>query len=296
MRSRYARRTRRYGRRGPARRRPVRRYPLRRRAPRMSRRRILNIASQKKIDNMLPASVSTGGTITPGTFVATAGSTPVYCLFSPTQRNMAPAGITGGFTYYNSNSLRTSTTTYAKGYREKINIIYDNLSSWSWRRVVFSFKADPTLGPGSPFNISSVAGTTNNLGYQTARQLNALTTTSVSAIQDMLFRGNFNVDWLSSVTAPLDHTRVKVHSDTIKSLQSPSGTVNSYNTTRYYPLNRTLTYVDDERGVGEQPFYWASSDPKSMGDLYVLDIFLSASTTGGQLNFSPEGTYYWHER
>lgn len=255
------------------------------------------------------------GTYTQGPVTVTASVNPSYVLFSPTHRTIAPPiGQTASGTtysvgnYYNSTAQRTSRDTFSKGIRESIHIIYDNGSSWIWRRVVFSIKNNPAFLPSAPFGTVASTAAILSLGSPvveaapTIRQAATLSSTDSQVVTSILFRGLGGVDWSDPTTAPLDTTRVKIHSDSRKILQSPSGTVNSYVTKRYYPINKRLTYCDDEAGVAENQFASGVSAPYNasaaspQGDVYIFDIFVSGSITSGSLNFSPECTYYWHER
>jgi len=69
----------------------------------------------------------------------------------------------------------------------------------------------------------------------------------------------------------------------------------------WHPTRKNIVYNEDEEGGAPDAFgsYTSVIGRPGMGDLYVYDIVYnvipSASGTT-TLNFTPEGTYYWHER
>ena len=141
---------RRYGARRRPRRRPILRRSRRsyrsrprtgrrRYAGRTSRRRILNITSVKKRDNML-CMVATPGQARPNIGPITTQS-GFASLFIPTARWLAPANDMG-------QSMRQRETTYAVGYKERLQIDISGGGVWKWRRVVFAYKGGETLWQG----------------------------------------------------------------------------------------------------------------------------------------------------
>ncbi len=137
-------RTRRSGRR-PARATRYRRksgyYPrIRVRRRPMTKRRILNVTSKKKQDNMLPyvqnaqgAGQALGPIVIPSTGVTS-------FIFSPTARNYDPIGDT--------TSTRNSQTIFARGFKEKISMRMSDGTAWRWRRIIFAAKG---LAQSAPF-------------------------------------------------------------------------------------------------------------------------------------------------
>lgn len=261
----------------------------------MSRRAILNITSDKKQDNMMSATVS-GGVINIAELNLTASNTVVGTLFSPTQRVSSQNAI-GSF---DPRADRNSSDTFAKGYKESVRIAIGGNSGWMWRRIVFETKSDPVTGPVSPFNAASA--TSSVTGY--VRLVNQLTTTGMAACTQLLLKGDIGFDWHNPFEAKVDNERVKIHSDRVFTINNPTGftTANQRfvkNYKFYNGLNKTLIYNDEESGKSELPQNWASSNRRSMGDLYVFDMFFcvaGASDVDARLTFTPQGTYYWHEK
>lgn len=302
LRSRYSRRTRRYGRRN-LRTRPYRSRVSRRRLPprrRMTRRSVLNLTSQKKADAMAPANaVTAAGVITTGGQNILSGASPTYILFSPTARIQSSPGLVNNQSM-NPSALRTSERTYAKGISETVRLTWDNGTSWVWRRIVFSCKTDPSLvNVGGFFNgSSSVASISNSAVPQTARIVIPQNSTDVSTTIGLVYQGRAQEDTYDAATAPIDRERVRVHYDRTRVLNCPSGTATSRIIKMYLPLNKGLYYNDDERGVGEGTTSWTASGSSPLGDVYIWDMFESATAPGtaATLTFNPECRYYWHER
>ena len=78
-----------------------------------------------------------------------------------------------------------------------------------------------------------------------------------------------------------------------------------YSRKLWHPVNRNITYVQDEDGgdkmVPTATNGWATRSPQSGGNVYVMDIFHTGQ--GGNPaadvkcgEFSLESTVYWHER
>lgn len=303
MRSRYRRSTRRYGR-------PTRRYRRttgrttrvvrRRPRPRMTRRSILNTVSQKKSDTMAPASnVTVAGVITIAPILINSSAAPIGILFSPTQRIQSSPGLTNNQSF-NPSAIRSSQRIYAKGFTEIIRLIWDNGTSWTWRRIVFSCKSDPALifPSGAISTTSSVAQITGGGIPQTARVVLAQGTTDFQTTSNVVFKGRVNEDTNDACTAPLDRERIRVHYDRTSVLNCPSGSPTSRRVKMYIPLNKSIYYNDDERGVGEGQTSYTASGSSPLGDVYIWDIFESATNPGtaAVLNFNPECRFYWHER
>ena len=75
----------------------------------MTRRRILNVTSRKKVDTMLPIVVTEDVTITPGPFNA---ASPLTCLFIPNARTTR--------TSITNPAVRNASDIFAVGYKEKV--------------------------------------------------------------------------------------------------------------------------------------------------------------------------------
>lgn len=263
----------------------------------MSRRRILNITSQKKQDSMVPASVTGAGVITAlvnGATVLSSATSNLF-LFSPTHRIQSSPGLSNNFSF-NPSAQRTSQTTFARGIKETVRLTWDNGTSWWYRRIVFQLRQDPGIVAPTGYGPVSVAQISASAVPQTARVTMQNPTPGV--VQALIFKGVPGTDWNDDITAPVDHQRNRVMYDRTFSMNCPSGTVTNRTFKFYHPLNKTIIYNDDENntGIGQTGYSATSSSP--LGDIYILDVFKSASNPGtaAQLLFTPECTYYWHER
>lgn len=288
-------------RRNPIRRRTITRTRrVRTRRPRrsmISRRRILNVSSTKKQDAMMPwssnrndtPSYTSGPILFDRTLSFNANRTMV---FVPTARDRTIAGTSDP----NSEARRTATSTYARGYAERVTISTNSGLPWRWRRIVFMFKGT-----------SLIADNADQFYYERTTQgmsrLQIPTKTANDVTMDQtIFQGSLDVDWASRMDAPLDRTRIKVVSDVTRTFNpgNQTGTSRTFNT--FYPINHTLIYNDDEYGNDTLDVYFSSTHPASCGDMYIVDYFSSMAlpepllSGTSQIAVQCEGRYYWHER
>lgn len=302
-RSRRSARTRRYPRRyrkAPAkRRRQTRRMPARR----VTRRRILNVSSIKKRDNMMPAVISPGEAApTLGPITTSTGFTSLYI---PTARTLAPANDMG-------ESMRQRQTTYSVGYKERVQVDIIGGGVWKWRRVVFAYKGGESLWTGpnpgewtEPFYSKSVKPDPDDplpLAPDMVRLIGQPTSAQASRIRDLLWDGQQGVDWASEYTAKVDTTRVRLLSDKTYVFNPGNESGMSRTFRLWYPIRHNIVYDDDEWGASA----FGLGSPISVqskigfGDVYVYDIAYcvvpSSGSVTAQMQFLPEGTYYWHER
>lgn len=246
--------------------------------------------------NMFDTNVSTGGPSISGTdrfwifgFVATARS------------NNAD---TSGNGVIFDQPTRTQTSCYMRGLKERLHIETNNGHSWLWRRICFTFVGQEMLK-------SETTGATGTLwqdttsGYHRAwTQLrpsaNADTTQIFSQMVDLLFRGNIGDDWDDFITAKVDPLRVRLYSDKTIKLRSGNDNGVSRKINRWYPMNKTLIYNDDERGGRMAQTELSVNNRGSMGDYYVIDIFdygVGTDPSGAdQLVMRGDSSLYWHER
>ena len=187
-------RTRRLSRRAPrkSRRRRIRRA--------MSSRRILNVTSRKKVDNMMPIVVDEESAVTVGPFTS---PSPLLCVFVPNARTTR--------TPITNPAVRNSSDIFAVGYKEKVRLDVQGGGTFMWRRIVFMLKGDDLRR----FMDSSDAGNIpNQLFDQTTeggcrRVIGPLlgVTNAQEELQKYVFRGQENVDWADQFTAPIDTRR-----------------------------------------------------------------------------------------
>lgn len=260
------------------------------------------MTSVKKRDNMLPMVAAAGATRPElGPITTSAGFTS---LFVPTARYLAP-GVDQGM------SMRQRQTTFAVGYKERLQIDVSGGGVWKWRRIVFAYKGGDSLWAGSfpgewtePFYSKAFKrepGDPTPLAPDMVRLIAQPTKDQAIAIRQLIWDGAEGVDWSSEFTAKIDTKRVRLLSDKTYTFNpgNESGISRTYNL--WYPLRKNVVYDEPEYGGisfgGGSPISVQSK--LGLGDVYVYDIVentvQSKDKTGG-LRFSPEGTYYWHER
>lgn len=272
-------------------------------AKRYSRRRILNVSSIKKRDNMMPGVQSPGesrpvlGPITTdGTFRS---------LFIPTARTLAPGNDEG-------ESMRQRQTTFAVGYKERVQVDIQGGGVWKWRRIVFAYKGGETLWTGEfpgewtePYFSKSVKPDPDDplpIAPDMVRLIGLLHSAQANKLRDLLWDGHEGVDWLSEFTAKVDTKRVHLMSDKtyVFNPGNESGQTRAFRF--WYPIKKNIVYNDEEWGSNA----FGLGSPISVqsrvgfGDVYIYDVVQNLVPSAGgvtaQLRFSPEGTYYWHER
>lgn len=275
-------------------------YPKRRTTTRprtMGRKKILNITSEKKKDDMLVftnvvSPRNQGNTTyltTPAILIG--GSSEEYAfLWCATARDNASDNAGGrGSKFY--EATRTSSLCYMRGLKEKIEIITTTGLPWQWRRICFTVKNNiPTAGTGfgDHFNTSQ--------GY--VRVVNEMFGTVKSNVYGYLFDGTYNNDWRDPLIAKTDRSRATVKYDKTVTIASgnQSGMIRSYS--RWHGMNANLRYDDDEVGGNMTTSSYSTSSKEGMGDYFVLDLFrpLTGSSGTDTLTFAPQSTLYWHEK
>lgn len=264
------------------------RYPRRaRRAPfrkstRMSKRRILNTSSVKKQDNMLALSLdSSGGTPEQRAFdVPGTGALFVWCATARDRGTSSGSDAT-------ASSVRERDAVYMRGLKESIIMSTNSAASWRWRRICFTVKGVP-LGTG--------VATETNSGW--TRQLwNRAGTAFSGVVASLIFRGTQGVDWQDVFVAKVDTNNIKVCYDRLRTLSSGNQVGKFFRDKRWYPMNKTLVYQNDEAGEGESNEFFSTNGRAGMGDYYIVDYIDCATLNSADtLKFQPEATLYWHER
>ncbi|QCW23692.1 MAG: capsid protein [Gemycircularvirus mouti6] len=284
---------------------PRRRRYTKRRSTVMSKKRLLNVVSQKKRDTMLTYTNMTSASQAGGTTYAadvpaiiTGGLSVNQCtaiLWCATARDNTTSNANARGTKFDV-ATRTSSTPYMIGLKEAIEIQVSTGMPWQWRRICFTAKGTIGLTYDTTFAVS----TETSNGY--VRVVNALTGNPGGlqqyALFERIFRGQNTADWNDPMTAKTDNQRVTIKYDKTTSLASGNedGFIRKYN--RWHDMHKTLVYNDDELGGGENVSSFSTQGKGGMGDYYVLDLFRArtGATNSDQLSFRPESTLYWHER
>ncbi|UDN67431.1 capsid protein [robinz virus RP_380] len=271
-------------------------------APKMTKRKILNITSRKKRNTMLSVTNSTMAGVGQATFTTTPlvvnAGTQGWVVWAATAQHYQPdANVT-------QVSARTSARCFMRGLKEKIKIQTSSALPWFWRRIVFRAKnavpfteyiTSPTnLGIGPWYDGSSgIQRLLLNSNSQTVNQA-----PTVSRQQSVLFKGTSGVDWNDPIYAAVDTTRVTLMFDktwTIKSGNN-NGTIKEVNL--WHTMNKYLVYDDDENGFTETSQYLSTDASPGMGDVFVIDQFQcgTGGTASDLLQFGTNASLYWHKK
>lgn len=209
-------------------------------------------------------------------------------IWSPTVREKQLNTTTGPTV--EDESTRTSSTTYAKGLRERLSIQTNSAVPWTWRRIVFTMKGTANYLAGVTLS------TLTSNGY--ARTLVELTTTGTGVVQGLVFDGTVGLDWRDPMDAKVDTSLITLLSDRtmIITPQTSSGAVKNF--TRYYPFEKNLIYGDDEFGGQTTDTAFAALGKQGMGDVLIYDIFAprGGAAFSDQMTVDIQSTYYWHEK
>lgn len=264
----------------------------------LSRKRILNITSVKKHDNMAPTVMNnpTTGANTAGGIQMTQSTGIKQYLFCPTARSIDFDGVRK-----DEISARTKTNTYARGYAERNRFNIGGATGWLWRRICFTMKGtDATALFTTP--AGQVPGSNTNYAYTSNGYMRNIYEFTADPgrlnFQSYVFAGSVNVDWNDIMTAKVDNSRVTVKSDTTTMLAPDTNGGKLMQKNRWYPMNKSLVYTDDEAGTDQSSLPYSTLGRAGMGDYFIYDLFQPAA--GGlstdALFWQPEGIYYWHER
>ncbi|AJD07466.1 putative capsid protein [Odonata associated gemycircularvirus 2] len=279
------------------------------RSRRMSSKRILNLTSKKKQDNMLSfsntASDGTPTTVAQGSLYVAgvqSGATSNYgmSIFCPTARSLVTAGPP--ISRWMSQTEPPPHVTL-RGYKENLRIQTSSSQPWLWRRIVFNTKG-PTFSSTSvgdtatrqkysPFSDTSIGMA--RLWFNTS--VNAMSATQ-SLFQTVMFKGAINQDWSDPITAKVDTSRITVMSDRTQTIKTQNSNGHFSERKLWYPMNKNLVYDDDEAGAAEVPAYYSTDAKPGMGDVYIVDFVMPSvgATASDIINFNCTSTLYWHEK
>lgn len=187
-------------------------------------------------------------------------------------------------------SLRTSETIFAKGLREKITLETNNAAPWEWRRICFTSK-DP-FGQLDADTATYYRQTSNGM----VRMLSAQSVSTY--LQDLLFEGSRNSDWLSIFTAPLSRKNFTIRYDRTRVIRSTnnSGTIRNFKL--WHPMESNIAYQEEQVGEAMTESAVSVTGKVGMGNYYVVDMFRKHGVNDdvSTLTFTPEATFFWHEK
>lgn len=264
-----------------------RRYTRRR--PKMTSRRVRDIASRKKYDTIFGA--TTNDVQSTGQANIFAGTN--YFMWCPTWRQRRTAST--------DEHVRANQEVFMRGIKDRImvsatfSLIHRRVCFWSHRRI----------DDARPFVFDN-PDVIDAPSYQ-RRNLVALYPNLDEEIFEYLFKGTVGFDYSenSRWDTPLDNKRVKVVYDKQYNITpnyaAPDGAQFGKTLTRklWHPINRKVLYDDDEEGADVNGSGWSAQTPESLGNFYVLDIFSTGQYIEGSTDqvgtYMPESTTYWHE-
>lgn len=250
---------------------------------RTSVRRILNISSRKKRNNIPPVNFNYLGQ-SPVTGSKTMGSDRItFLIWRPT-----------ALTYdseLTTETTRNAQTIYWRGVKERAEIATSSGAAWRWRRIVFEAKGLQVA------NLVTNVESSNGFGRAMVEMSGDPPGNIRNALQTILFQGVAGTDWTNVFNAKVDTRRVKLHTDRVRHLQSGNDRGRYYTFSQWMPFNKNMTYDDDEVGKDASDQSFASTGRTGMGDVYVYDMFeCTTNDSTHQLNFNPQATLFWHEK
>lgn len=227
-------------------------------------------------------------------------NTQGYVLFCPTARSLVQLGGSSGTVV--QDAMRTSRTVYMRGLSEHLRIQTNSPAPWLWRRICFAAK-------GNAFRtyVSADTPNTTNLSYAELSSgyvrlainqvVNAAPNTT-TVFNSIIFKGSQGVDWNDPILAPVDTARVDLKYDKTRRLTSGNQSGMFKETKLWHPMNKNLTYQDDEYGEQMTSSVFSVDDKRGMGDYYVLDLFSSllGTSTSDILAVTYQASLYWHEK
>jgi len=194
-------------------------------------------------------------------------------------------------------SERTAKDCYMRGLKETMTVYTSDGIPWLWRRITFTSRGNSEL-----FGATYIPALETSSGIQrTMVNISSALAADVTAFNRLrifMFKGEEGKDWANIFAAPLDHQRITVKSDVTTTISSgnSNGIYRKYS--RWYPMNKTLVYNEDESGDTNTNSALSTTANVGMGDYYVLDLFQPGvgATGSNVLTFEPSSTLYWHER
>lgn len=250
-------------------------------------------------------STSTGGPVTigPGPYLINGANGNQISLFCASAQDLLQTN--GGNNTIANQAERTATTIFVRGFSEKMRIQTSTGLPWFWRRICFRAKSrDFYVFSATDTPTQTNSGNTSYLDTSNGMErlyfnlsINASNTTLFN-IQDIIFRGSVNRDWVDPQTAIVDTTRIDLVSDVRRTIRSgnASGTVKDCST--WFPCNKNIVYDDDEAGESETGSYVSVKDKQGAGDMFIFDLFSpgTGATASDLLQLTSTSTLYWHEK
>lgn len=229
-----------------------------------------------------------------------AGNTAFF-VFQATAQDLTEGGSNPN--YFLNDAERTSRVCYMRGFSEHLRIQTNSSTPWFHRRICF------TIRGGNAFNTSLAADTPTQPYRPFVDTTNGMERlwfdvnrnnmpASSAAMQNLLFKGTFNVDWNDQILAPIDTSRVSLKYDKTFTVRTGNNSGALIERKLWHPMNKNIVYDDDESGQAMGSSYYSVDSKLGMGDYFIVDIIqagLGAVTTD-LLNVFSNSTLYWHEK
>lgn len=271
----------------------------------MTKKRILNVTSEKKRNGMVSMSNTsdTGSSraLLVGPLLVNGNNGNAVCVFNATAQDMY-INNSGNVGTKANTSTRTATSCYIRGLSEHLRIETNSSVPWMWRRIVFrtkdAFFAGTTKTATEVVAPVFFADTSSGMERPWFNLLVNNSQPRLSELENMIFKGQPQKDWNDAISAPLDNQRVSVMSDKTRIIRSGNNSGVMLTPKLWHGYNGTLVYDDDEDGGAINSSYTTTDSNAGKGDMIIIDYFISsaASTTTDQLKVMSSSTLYWHER
>nr|UBJ26132.1 capsid protein [Red panda feces-associated gemycircularvirus] len=292
------------------------RYRRTRRTSRpMSKKRILNVTSTKKRDDMsswvyVANSQGTGYNTVQAPAVAAGNQTGASAsnprttgyIWCPTARDFT-SSTSGAKGNISDIATRTASTCYMRGIAERIEVQTSTGIPWQWRRICFRYRGNLYGANGNSQSGAYQTHLETTNGFQRVSVQFTDTTATGNTIENsltnLIFRGTpGSGDWFDYMNAPLDPTRIDIAYDKQTVISSGNASGKIFRKKLWHPMNKNLVYDDDEQGGTEASTYYSMHGKQGMGDYYIVDFFKAGigAAQGDQLSFEPQSTLYWHEK
>lgn len=198
-------------------------------------------------------------------------------------------------------ATRERQVTFSVGYKERVEVNILGGGVWKWRRLVFAFKGKRLYDQDVTWSLPWYDKSVDPEGCDMARVIAQPTTEQHQAIREVLWDGTEGIDWTSEFTAKPDTSRITPFFDRTFTFNPRNESGFSRTFRFWHRTGKNIVYDEDEEGgAPAAPGAYVSVEGKpGMGDLFVYDIaFLAVPAASGTaaMTWSPEGTYYWHER
>ena len=221
---------------------------------------------------------SGAGAIQPITIASVAGSV-TYNLWSPPTREYENEQV--------DPMDRNRQSIFFVGWRDVMYI--EMTQALIWRRIIFwSYKRYEFA--------QSVLNTSGNY----FRRWDPYTDSFHPEVTEDVLRGQDGIDYVErfSFDAQTDSNKIRVIYDRKRVFNPMANNPTVRNFKFWHPIRKKIVFDNPEEGDNLESTVWSVESPNSAGNLYVLDMFAHAVSTGaeaGPTTINAESTVYWRE-